>query len=39
MEQERLTKKEIDLKDPEQYYFRLPAEDDASRATDTLACG
>ena len=37
MEQERLTKKEIDLKDSEQYYFRLPAADDASRATDTSA--
>lgn len=36
MEQERLTKKEIDLKDSEQYYFSLPPDDDTSRATGTL---
>ncbi|MDE0467375.1 MAG: site-specific DNA-methyltransferase [Candidatus Poribacteria bacterium] len=36
MEQERLTKKEIDLKDSEQYYFSLPPDDDTSHATDTL---
>ena len=35
MEQERLTKKEIDLKDPEQYYLWLTAKDDESRTTNT----
>ena len=35
MEQERLTKKEIDLKDSEQYYFWRTADDDALSATDT----
>lgn len=35
MEQERLTKREIRLKHPEQYYLWLNAKDNESRATDT----
>ena len=35
MKQERLTRKEMQLKHPEQYYLWLPMEDDASHATDT----
>ena len=37
MEQERLTRKEMDLKDPEQYFLSLTRKDDASRATDLLS--
>ncbi len=35
MKQEQLTRKEMRLKDPEQYYLWLTAQDDASRAADT----
>lgn len=34
MKHERLTEKEMDLNDPEQYYLWLTANDEASRATD-----
>ena len=34
MKQERLTTKEIDLKDPKQYYLPLTANDDVSSASD-----
>lgn len=35
MKQEQLTRKEMKLKDPEQYYLWLTAQDDASCMTDT----
>ena len=34
MKQEQLTRKEMKLKHPEQYYFLLPVEDEKSRTTD-----
>ena len=37
MKHEQLTEKEIDLKDPEQYYLWLTANDEASRVTDVSA--